>query len=76
MQRVLYKGVPVWRDSEKNLYAYEAGVTPGSTSLKIGTESDGLSEDWKVAYEPRLQAFRQSLEVRNRKSTTPATSKK
>jgi hypothetical protein len=76
MQRVLYKGVPVWRDSEKNLYAYEPGVTPGPTSLKIGTESDGLSEGWKVAYEPRLQAFRQSLEVRSRKRATPATRKK
>ncbi len=64
MQRVIYQGMPVWRNSDKELFAYDTLTT--ENPIKIGTESAGFTETWKDLLDTRLKAYRESLQPRSR----------
>ena len=61
LQRVLYQGIPVWKNAENELFAYDTESPP----LKLGT-SGLILTDWKCLYQARLDAYRQSLVPRPR----------
>lgn len=64
MQRVIYQGIPVWRNADKELFAFDTLTT--ENPIKIGTESAGFMETWKDLLETRLKAYRESLQPRSR----------
>jgi hypothetical protein len=64
MQRVIYQGMPVWRNADKELFAYDTLTT--ENPIKIGTESAGFMESWKDLLDTRLKAYRESLQPRSR----------
>jgi len=67
LQRILYNGVPVWKNSEGSLYYYETSVQPAvDQRILLGTEAAGLRPDWKEVLEPRVKAYREGQEVRMR----------
>ena len=62
MSRVIYKGIPVWKNSAGDLFMYEPGFTD---LIPIGTEAGGFS--WEAgAYTGRLEQFREGLAPRPR----------
>lgn len=65
LQRTTLQGIPVWKNSAGELFAWEPG-TPSIPLLKLGTEAEGFREGWKEQFEPRLQAYRASLAPRPR----------
>ncbi len=64
------QGIPFLVDTNTNiLYAYEK--VPTQPLLALGTyhpatESFQLVENWKELYEPKLKAYRESLQPRSR----------
>ena len=68
LQRVLVQGVPVWKNSTGELFAWEPAAATASL-LKLGTEAEGFIDGWKDLYEPRLQEYRASLAARPRSTT-------
>ena len=67
MQRVMVQGVPMWRNSAKELFAYDHITT--TNPIRLGTESGGLVAGWQDIFEPRLKQYRESLDVRARVPT-------
>lgn len=67
VQRVLVKGVPVWRDAARNLYYYDgSGEVGAATRIQIGTEASGFFEDWATRLETELADFRARQTARTR----------
>jgi hypothetical protein len=63
MPRVIYKGVPVWKASNGDLFLYE----PNSTDLiLIGTESTGFVPNLAEICAERIKDYRVSLVERHR----------
>lgn len=66
-QRILFNGVPYWKDSDGNLYLYESATHPTSeTRICLGTESTGLFADWQTRLASRLTQYRASQTPRAR----------
>jgi len=63
MQRVMFKGVPVLKSSDNNLYIYNP---VSSDHVKIGSVSEGLLPNWREIYTPILAAYRNELAPRLR----------
>jgi hypothetical protein len=70
MQRIMIQGIPVWRNGDKDLFAYDHTTT--ANPLRIGNEATGFSATWKDLFEPRLQAYRESLQPRSRMPAAPS----
>lgn len=67
LQRILFKGVPVWKSPEGNLYYYETSTQPPMNQrILIGTEADGIYPNLKETLEPHLKTYRETQEVRAR----------
>lgn len=67
LQRILFKGVPVWKSAEGSLYYYETSTQPSADQrILLGTEATGLRPEWKETLEPHLKTYRESQEVRTR----------
>jgi hypothetical protein len=62
MQRVLYRGVPVWVNEAQEMYMYTGNEPP---TVKIG-DTRGFLENWKDIYKTQLDSFRSTLEPRSR----------
>lgn len=66
-QRVILNGIPMWKDTEGRLFYYETATHPTpETRIQIGTEATGLSPDWNVSLEQKLQTYRQGSQSRPR----------
>jgi hypothetical protein len=65
MNRISYKGVPMWCNEEGELYFFDH-LNPAERS-KIGTMKDGLFPDWKEQLSAMLTSFRDTLPKRLRK---------
>jgi hypothetical protein len=75
-QRILVKGIPVWKDKEGSLYYYESSVQPTEqTRIKIGSESTGLSSDCMELLQSKLESYRQTMVSRTRLVAAPAEKK-
>lgn len=73
MQRVLYQGIPVLKNTTNDLFIYN----PSSTDpIKIGSESGGFAENWKELYAATLDSYRDSLAPRLRSAAAGAAKKK
>lgn len=66
-QRAIVCGVPAWK-KDGNLYYYDQDVV--TNPLKIGTVSEGFATNTGELCSERIAAFRASIEVRNRITTT------
>lgn len=67
LQRILFKGVPVWKSPEGSLYYYESSTQPPMNQrILIGTEASGIYPNLKETLEPQLKAYRDGQEVRQR----------
>jgi hypothetical protein len=64
--------MPVWRNAEKELFAYDTLTV--ENPIKIGTETSGFMDTWKDLLDARLKAYRESLQPRSR--LTAGASKK
>ncbi len=62
-QRILFCGIPVWKNAAGGLFAYE---TNGAVGVQIGTLADGFAEDWAARLQPGLDAYRAGLKARAR----------
>jgi hypothetical protein len=67
-QRVIVRGIPAWKKDE-SLYYYDEDVA--KTPLKIGTVSGGFVADVAEVCAPKVQAWRATVESRNRSSAPP-----
>ena len=65
-QRVIVKGIPVWKNSANEYFAYEQDVA--TNPIRLGSESEGFTVNWKEFYEARLNSYRDSLITRIRSS--------
>jgi hypothetical protein len=77
--RVLYNGIPYWKDTTGTLYYYESAAFPTQeTRIPLGTEAAGLYDDWAERLEERLSTYRASEKPRARatKIETEAAAKK
>lgn len=61
---VIVAGIPVWKNSADDYFAYETDVA--TNPIRLGSESEGLTVNWKEYYEERLAKYRESLEARVR----------
>jgi hypothetical protein len=69
-QRVLYNGVPYWKDAAGTLYYYESSTPPTEASkIRLGTESAGLDTDWFENLAETLEAYRTAATSRSRLPT-------
>jgi hypothetical protein len=71
-QRVIIRGIPAWK-KEGVLYYYDDDV--GKTPLNIGTVVDGFVSEAVDLCSTKVQAWRATIESRNRSSGTPAKKK-
>jgi len=71
-QRVIVRGVPAWK-KEGVLYYYDEDIA--KTPLKIGTVADGFVADVAVACSEKVEAWRLTLESRNRSTATSSKKK-
>jgi hypothetical protein len=63
MPRIIYKGVPVWKSSNGDLFLYD----PNSTdTILIGSESNGFLPNVAEICSQRIQDYRTSLVERHR----------
>jgi len=62
MNRISYKGVPVWTNTRGELFFFD-----NADPLCIGTAEGGFYPDWKERVQPRLDVFRAGLTKRLRK---------
>ena len=67
-QRVIVRGIPAWKKDD-SLYYYDEDVA--KTPLKIGTVADGFVADVAAVVESKVQAWRTTVESRNRSSAPP-----
>ncbi len=65
-QRVIVGGVPAWK-KDGDLYYYDQDVV--MNPLKIGTVSEGFATNLGELCESRVEAFRSTIDVRNRASS-------
>ena len=66
-QRILLKGVPVWKDAEGRLYYYENSTPPThDNKVLIGTEAAGLNSDWQIVLQSYLHTYREGAASRAR----------
>lgn len=66
-QRVIVRGIPVWKDAEGRLYYYETATPPTeATRIQIGTEAGGFNPDWKNLLGPLVQAYQEKAQSRSR----------
>jgi len=66
MQRVIIQGIPVWRNADKALYAYDT-----MPLLQIG-KNDTFNAGWKDDFSDRLATFRDGLAPRARATASVA----
>jgi hypothetical protein len=71
-QRVIVRGIPAWKKDE-SLYYYDEDVA--KTPLKIGTVADGFVDDVAILCSSKVQAWRLTVESRNRSSGAPPKKK-
>jgi len=62
---VIVRGIPAWK-KEESLYYYDQDV--GTAPLKIGTVADGFVGDAVGLAADKVQAWRATVESRNRSS--------
>lgn len=73
--RILYNGIPYWKDTTGILYYYESSTFPTeATRIALGTEAAGLYADWSERLEERLSTYRANEKPRTR-ATGAAASK-
>jgi len=66
-QRIIMRGIPVWKDAEGRVYYYESAVPPTEANrIQIGTEAGGFNTDWKDILESRVQSYQQKAQSRSR----------
>jgi hypothetical protein len=63
-QRAIIKGIPVWKNSANEYFAYEQDVS--TNPIRLGSESEGFTVSWNEFYEARLNSYRDSLVTRIR----------
>ena len=63
-QRAMVNGIPVWKNSLAEYFAYELDVA--TNPIRIGSETEGFTVNWKEFYESRLTSYRESLITRVR----------
>lgn len=63
-ERVMINGIPVWKNSENEYFAYEPDVV--TRPIRIGSQEYGFDVDLEKYYETRLAEYRQSLTARIR----------
>ena len=63
-QRAIVNGIPVWKNSANEYFAYEQDVA--TNPIRLGSESEGFTVNWKDYYEERLNSYRESLTTRIR----------
>ena len=63
-QRVIVQGIPVWKNSANEYYAYESDVT--TNPIRLGSETEGFTVNWTEFYSARLDAYRNELASRKR----------
>jgi hypothetical protein len=63
-ERVMINGIPVWKNTTNEYYAYEADVA--TNPIRIGAETTGITVDWEKYYATRLDEYRNSLTTRLR----------
>jgi hypothetical protein len=61
MQRIIHMGIPFWKNSENDFFAYDTETPP----LKLGA-SGTLFTNWKELYHTRLESYRSNLNPRPR----------
>ena len=66
-QRIIFQGIPYWKDAAGNLFYYESSLQPTQeNAIKIGTETEGIYPDWTNRLEPLLVSYRASQKARAR----------
>ncbi len=66
-QRIIVTGIPMWKDADGRYYYYESSTPPTAENrILIGTETTGLSADWKESLEAKLEAYRTTTQSRAR----------
>jgi hypothetical protein len=66
-QRVMYNGIPFWRDPEGQLYYYSSSTPPTAEArICLGTEATGLFADWQTRLTDILDRYRNDMGVRPR----------
>ena len=65
-ERVMVNGIPVWKNSANEYYAYEQDVA--TNPICIGSEANGFTVNWEEFYVTRLNEYRESLAARIRLS--------
>ena len=63
-QRVIVNGIPVWKNSLSEYFAYELDVV--TNPIQLGSETDGFNMTWKDLYKSRLESYQASLATRVR----------
>jgi hypothetical protein len=63
-QRVIVNGIPVWKNSVNEYYAYEPDVE--TNPICIGSETSGFTIDLEKYYAKRLAEYREKLFSRTR----------
>jgi hypothetical protein len=69
-QRILIKGVPVWKKNE-TLFLYDTDVD--TNPIEVGTVSGGFKADWLSGCSTKLSKYRGDIASRVR--ATPAKKK-
>lgn len=66
-QRVMYNGIPFWKDTEGALYYYSSTTPPTlEERICLGTEATGLFADWQTRLTTILDRYRTEISVRPR----------
>jgi hypothetical protein len=73
--RILYNGIPYWKDTTGVLYYYESSAFPTeATRIALGTEAAGLYSDWSERLEERLTTYRDDQKPRTRATVNASKS--
>ena len=63
-ERAMVNGIPVWKNTANEYYAYEQDV--GTNPILIGSETTGFTIDLQKFYVERLNDYREKLVARIR----------
>ena len=69
MQRKVLQGIPFWLDGQNRIYAYDPQDQTNPLWLGVydpQTEKVTLREDWRQAYQAKIEAYRTSAQSRSR----------
>jgi hypothetical protein len=71
-QRIIFRGVPYWKDASGSLYYYESATHPTMENrIKLGTEAEDISEGWETLCADRLREYRAVANARQRDGVAP-----